>query len=102
MSLKIEFSKAADVTSTLYMDRKLPKEVNDGRGAVWKRKPQDEWCKNYRKQFLSENQDFQGKEFPESLVNLSETKKNVLERPGMYRLSVSININVILTCLLWS
>ena len=42
VALEVKLREATDVTSSIHMNRKFPKKVNDGRGAIREREPQDE------------------------------------------------------------
>lgn len=70
MPLEIEFSKAADVASSINMDREFTEEVDDGRCTRRKRKPEDKWSQDYGQQFFNEDQNLHLEQLTELFVDL--------------------------------
>lgn len=72
MPLEIEHRKTTDVPDTVDVDCKLPEKVDDGRGAPWKRVPEDNGGKDHREDLAKENGDLHREELAEIVVDLGE------------------------------
>lgn len=70
MPFEIKFSKAADITSSIDMNREFTEEVDDGRCTCGKRKPEDEWRQDHGQQFFNEDQDLHLEQLTELFVDL--------------------------------